>query len=863
MRYKTVRSYLALAFAASSLQMPLQGQAPDCHGLWVGEVVLGEVNEVTVPLDENNIPRAPDPSRVSPTSDAANLRLILHVDAAGRVRLLKHVAILAHKAGVQETESDVALVTDERLYGVFPPQPATRISSVAFDFGDPKATAAINEVTQRAAGAAADAAALSGATVESVAIAARLAAQPVIAEADASEAFFRFRQQNLNAGIVRNIVNGVPGTAETARLAATALRNGSFYQDTRGLEMIDAIEAALALLPTGATQAGREQLALNTAAAFAEPAPNYDRFLAGEAVGDAITAAARSAAATADGIELKPITSFGEAEGGSAVAVVSPGHGLVSGGEVAIQAAAVSAYNGLQTVVRIDDNSFRIPVAHVAGGAITGYSAAVQAAPLRVTSPTHGLADNVVITIRDSLAGYNGRHVVTVIDADTFTVDVPFDSDPLNGRGVWFARSEEITGYVSSPDGSPPVKVLAPAHGLDNGTIIEILGSGSAAYNGMRSITRIDADSFSIDQAFAGDPADKGRWELPVPIAGFAPPPVLDTLVEAPAHGLQSGDRVVISVAGNPPYNAEFSISLIDADAFTIPVPFDTVSGNPAEKGSWQPAAGGEWRPTAPIHAALNTVAEVVQARAAAIGIQVAAYNDTRATDALDIIFASIIEAAATAENSLVAQMTVLADQAGRDALRSLVPRYPGAPSGPSIDYDDFVRSAEFAGSVTTAANAAATGAMEEKKELLATPDSIRDSALTAAINALSPVYAYACRSLLPELPLSGEFGPGGSGLSVTIVLPANHPTNPFRHRRHPDHTTGIDITRLLSLTFDGADSRPAGRAGYGTDRISGSYEEEIFGLHKPLGPARDIGLRVRGRFELHRISLIDTLNGL
>jgi hypothetical protein len=44
-------------------------------------------------------------------------------------------------------------------------------------------------------------------------------------------------------------------------------------------------------------------------------------------------------------------------------------------------------------------------------------------------------------------------------------------------------------------------------------------------------------------------------------------------------------------------------------------------------------------------------------------------------------------------------------------------------------------------------------------------------------------------------------------------------------------------------------------------DRIPGTYREEFFGLHKPLGPDKDIGLRVEGRFELNRISTIDTLN--
>ena len=109
---------------------------------------------------------------------------------------------------------------------------------------------------------------------------------------------------------------------------------------------------------------------------------------------------------------------------------------------------------------------------------------------------------------------------------------------------------------------------------------------------------------------------------------------------------------------------------------------------------------------------------------------------------------------------------------------------------------------------------------------------------------------------------MSGDFGPGMSGLAAEIVLPANHPTNPFRHRRHPDHTVGFDIRRLVNLSFLSQEDQPVGRAGYGVDRIAGIYEEEIFGLHKPLGPSRDIGLKVRGTFQLNRISHIDTLNG-
>ena len=110
-----------LACTLWAAAQPLLAQSSPYRGLWVGEAVLGAVNEVTVPLDAAGVPRAPDPKVPTPTFDAASLRLIIHVDAMGRASLLKHVAILARKAGDQESDSDVALVTDARLYGAFPP----------------------------------------------------------------------------------------------------------------------------------------------------------------------------------------------------------------------------------------------------------------------------------------------------------------------------------------------------------------------------------------------------------------------------------------------------------------------------------------------------------------------------------------------------------------------------------------------------------------------------------------------------------------------------------------------------------------------------------------------------------------------
>src|SRR5215213_1932212 len=91
-------------------------QANPYRGLWVGEAKLKYVNEVSVPLNSNNVAIAPDPKITTPTADKANLRLLLHVNGAGQVSLLKGVALLSRTGPTnfaQRSDSDIALVTDE------------------------------------------------------------------------------------------------------------------------------------------------------------------------------------------------------------------------------------------------------------------------------------------------------------------------------------------------------------------------------------------------------------------------------------------------------------------------------------------------------------------------------------------------------------------------------------------------------------------------------------------------------------------------------------------------------------------------------------------------------------------------------
>ena len=114
---------------------------------------------------------------------------------------------------------------------------------------------------------------------------------------------------------------------------------------------------------------------------------------------------------------------------------------------------------------------------------------------------------------------------------------------------------------------------------------------------------------------------------------------------------------------------------------------------------------------------------------------------------------------------------------------------------------------------------------------------------------------------------LSGQFAMG-STLTFSTVLPFDFRTNPFRHRRHPDHDNIDDtdpaqlrvkaeaptITRTLSLGFSAAPPADLGALNYGENLVVGSYREELTGLHKRK-------LVVTGTFRLNRLSVIGQLN--
>jgi hypothetical protein len=111
---------------------------------------------------------------------------------------------------------------------------------------------------------------------------------------------------------------------------------------------------------------------------------------------------------------------------------------------------------------------------------------------------------------------------------------------------------------------------------------------------------------------------------------------------------------------------------------------------------------------------------------------------------------------------------------------------------------------------------------------------------------------------------VAGTFAPGQT-LTVALVLPYDHPNNPFLHRYHPDHdnlNSRFDGPAMESFTvmrqveMEIASSPPPGGsvADYGFNELGGAYRETFTGLHK--NP-----IHVSGTFRLRRASYVAELN--
>ena len=174
-------------------------------------------------------------------------------------------------------------------------------------------------------------------------------------------------------------------------------------------------------------------------------------------------------------------------------------------------------------------------------------------------------------------------------------------------------------------------------------------------------------------------------------------------------------------------------------------------------------------------------------------------------------------------------------------------------PPTATATYSNFIQSGTFASAASVAASSAAQSLVGIDASV-ATSRQIEIATL-AAINNLKDanVYLAADGLVLDKVPLTGQLAPGGT-VTGTIYLGADHPTNPFRHKFNPIERHGYAITRNITIKFDATTTNL-------TDSISGTYHENIFGLHKKLGPDQNIGLLTDGVINLQRVCPVASLS--
>jgi len=221
-------------------------------------------------------------------------------------------------------------------------------------------------------------------------------------------------------------------------------------------------------------------------------------------------------------------------------------------------------------------------------------------------SSNHRLTNGEQIVISgSSQSNYNGTFSVTVLGEDSFAVSNSFFSG-VSQLGVW--QTVQPRSPTARTEGSVTVRVLGvnddPVAGADTVTGItertvarvmirpELAGSAITfptdpsptpsmlATNLIRNDDDVDTDDDWSNLRIMGVMSNVNAVSGYSGVAGALP-----VTVSAPAHGLTSGDTILLAnYGGHPSYNGYSVVTVVDADTFTIPRVF---VDNHTNKGVW------------------------------------------------------------------------------------------------------------------------------------------------------------------------------------------------------------------------------------------------------------------------------------
>lgn len=288
---------------------------------------------------------------------------------------------------------------------------------------------------------------------------------------------------------------------------------------------------------------------------------------------------------------------------GAAVAI-EPGAAPLRGEQIVYDPRGATLLAQLPVGVEIID-TFHYEIIDIGSAPVEGYAAA--GSNTAVTAVNHRLKTNDLVTISGAAeATYNQIFAVDVLDENTFVIPVEYVPGPLGALGTWetvdprapTARSETMASVRVIGVNDPPVAVLDVITNVTERSTVRLMTrpelAGSALvfpWDPVPPPTMLTQDVLSNDTDVDTD----DTWEtLRVvgvlgsvhAIASFSGTPgEMPVTVQAPGHGLNTGNVILIAnYGGHPSYNGYHVIRVLDADRFEIPRFF---VDDHSEKGVW------------------------------------------------------------------------------------------------------------------------------------------------------------------------------------------------------------------------------------------------------------------------------------
>ena len=245
----------------------------------------------------------------------------------------------------------------------------------------------------------------------------------------------------------------------------------------------------------------------------------------------------------------KPVASITAAlSGGNPTATATvAAHGFADGDEVKITGASPSAYNQTARITLVDANTFTYDLPSLPPANVARVS----------TASAHNLVSGDLIDVTGATpAGYNvSDSSVTRIDGTTFEYAMSASATTASSGHtiVGKKRVTSLSGVGTS------ATATAAGHGYAVGDTVTISGANEAAFNATNvTVTRSDANSFD--------------YTTSIPITGTANTARVSTAPNR--HGFSTGNTVTITGSAQSVYNGSFPIIKIDDTHFSY-----TISG--------------------------------------------------------------------------------------------------------------------------------------------------------------------------------------------------------------------------------------------------------------------------------------------